>query len=304
MKISPVLPPGAMVPSVNTGAEAPQTMAAKIRTLKMNTNATPGRVEEPIPEEVPAAELAIPDNNIDPATTVVEDTQPMSPQFAALAKQRRALQVKEREIAERERALEEQSATQAGGISLDKLKSDPLGVLLEAGVTFEQLTDAVTSHISSGSGSEIRALKEELRAIKEGVDKTLSERDARAEQQALAEMRREAEAIIAQGDEFELVRETGSIPQVMTLIERVYREAGEVLDVNEALTLVENELYKDSLKLAALKKVQSGLAPAQPAPSPQQPQRQMKTLTNRDTASVPLSRKARALAAFQGTLKK
>jgi hypothetical protein len=117
-------------------------------------------------------------------------------------------------------------------------------------------------------------------------------------------MRKEAQTLVAEGEDYELVRETRSIPQVMTLIERTYRETGEVLEVSEALKLVEDELYKDSLKLAALKKVQSGLAPAQPAPQPMQPQRQMRTLTNRDTASVPMSRKARALAAFQGTLKK
>lgn len=268
------------------GAEPPPSMAARIRSVRMNTNATPGREDHAPP-------LIIPDPN-DPAASEV--TQPLSPQFAALAKQRRALQVKEREIADREKALSSQP-TQGSGIDRARFKSDPVGVLLEEGLTFEQLTEHVLAH---QGGSQVRSLEAKIKALEEGVDKKLTDRDAQQEQQALAEMRREALQHIAQGDTYELVRETNSVPHVMKLIERTYRETGEVLDVREALGLVEDELVKDGLRMANYQKVQSQLAP-RPAP---QPQRQMRTLTNRDTASVPVSAKARALAAFHGTLKR
>lgn len=269
---------------------APQSTAQKLRSMRMNTNATPGREEQP-------AQLAQIDNS-DPAQATDEATQPLSPQFAALAKQRRALQVKEREIADREKALSTAS-TQGAGIDMARLKADPLGVMLGAGLTFEDLTQAVLNH---GSGSEVRAIEAKLKALEEGVDKKLTDRDRQSEQQALAEMRKEALRLVAQGDEFELVRETKSVPLVMELIEKTYRETGEVLDVRVALRLVEDERVKEGLRFAGYSKVQGQLAP-RPA-QPQQPQRQMRTLTNRDTAAPVMDRRARALAAALGTLKR
>lgn len=298
MKISPMSMTGAVVGAIATGAEAPQSMSQKVRALKMNTNATPGRVEE-IPEVPP---LTTTDVSIDPASETADATQPLSPQFAALAKQRRALQVKEREIADREKALQASSTSQADAVPVARLKSDPLGVMLEAGVTYEQLTEAVLAN-QNGYNPEIAALKEELKALKGEMTKTFTDKEAQSEQAALNQMMREATQISAQGEDFELVRETGSLPQVRQLIERTYKETGEVLDVREALKLVEEELIKDSLKIASLKKIQGQFTQAPPVAQPLQQQRQMRTLTNRDTASVPLSRKARALAAFAGTLK-
>jgi hypothetical protein len=260
----------------------------------MATQATPGRIETPPADPT----LTIPANNEEPKP-VTEATEPLSPQMAALAKQRRALQVKEREIAEREKALSA-STTQADVVTKAQLKSDPLSVLLDSGVTYEQLTEAV---LARQDDTPIRSLEAKIKALEEGLDKKLSDRDAQTEQQVLAEMQKDATRLAAEGDEFELIRETRSIPVVMELIKQTYHKTGEVLDVTAAMKLVEDELVNDSLKVASYKKVQSQLAPA-PIPQPQQQQRQMRTLTNRDTASIPLSPKQRALAAFNGTLKR
>ncbi len=297
MKISPV---GSTASVVNSApAEAPQSMVQKIRSLKMSTNATPGRAEEALPVE-PALST--------PATTEIAQTddanaQPLSPQFAELARRRRSLQVKEREIADREKALQAQTPAQGDVITKAQLKSDPLGILLDSGVTYEQLTEAVLAN-QNGYNPEIKALKDEIAALRAGVDKTLTDRDVQSKQAALAEMQREAKQVIAVGDDFELVRATNSVPTVMQLIERTYDKTGEILDVRQALSLVEEELLTENLKIANLKKIQSQFSPQAPMTQAPQPQRQMRTLTNKDTASVPLSRKARALAAFQGTLRK
>ncbi len=261
----------------------------------MNTNATPGYV----PED---PSLPIPDTE-EPTEPADEATKPLSPQFAALAKQRRALQVKERELLDREKALTAQVPAQGTSVDLARLKSEPLSVLLEAGVTYEQLTEAILAN-QNGDSSQIRNLEAKIAALESGFDKKLTDRDSQQEQQVLAEMQREATSLVAEGDTFEMVRETRSVPDVMKLIERTYRDTGEVLDVREALQLVEDELLEESLKLARFQKVQSKLAPPAPPPPPPNQHRQMRTLTNRDTASVPMSAKARALAAFNGTLKR
>lgn len=291
MKISPV---GAgfgpiVAPPSDAGAVVPK--APDIRKLRMTTNASPDRFEGDNPQE-----SSIPPNN-EPSNVGAEETKPLSPQLAEIARQRRALQVKERELADKEKRLATQHAS---GVDLTRIKTEPLKVLQEAGVTYEQLTEAILAN--QGGSPEIHALKAEIKALKEGVDKNFMDRDTQAEQQVLAEMKREALKLAGEGDAFEMVRETRSIPQVMKLIERTYREQGEILEVSEALQLVEDELIKESLRIANIGKVQSRMAPA---PVPQQPQqRTMRTLTNRDTARSVMSSKARAIAAFNGTLKK
>lgn len=297
MKISPV-------PSLTEAVSHADPQASKIaniRALKMATNANPTA----IPEETAAQELTISDDNsnkVEPSPAV-EATQPISPQFAALAKQRRALQVKERELLDKEKALLAQTQGSADLIPKARLKSETLRVLQEAGVTYDDLTQAI---LANQSNPEVHALRSELNAIKEGVNKQFTERDQQAKQQVLSEMRSEATRLVSNSEDFELTRETGSVPQVMKLIERTYDETGEVLDVPEALRLVEEELFNRQQKLVNLKKMQGLLnKPAEQAQvTTQQRPQGMRTLTNKDTASIPLSAKARAIAAFNGTLKK
>ena len=294
MKISAVPSIGNTAGGVTTGAEPQVSRVQQLRTQLMRTNASPEQYD------APAENITIPDNNSDGVAD--EETKPLSPQLAAIAKQRRALQIKEREIADREKALSEKPATQAGGVDLAKLKSDPLGVLQAAGVTYDMLTEAILQS-NDGSSAQIRALEAKLEALEKGVDEKLSDREAQAEKQVLAEMQREATQLVAEGEDFELVRETKSVPDVMKLIEKTYRQTGEVLEVREALKMVEDYLIEESEKLAGISKIRKRFEP-DPSGLLRQPQPQMRTLTNRDTAQVPLTPKQRALAAFRGQLKR
>jgi hypothetical protein len=293
MKISAVPSVGNTAGGVTTGAEPQASRVQQLRTQLMRTNASPEQYELP-PEKV-----GNPHDNSE--ALVDEETKPLSPQLAAIAKQRRALQIKEREIADREKALSEKPATQVGGVDLAKLKSDPLGVLQAAGVTYDMLTEAILQS-NDGSSAQIRALEAKLEALEKGVDEKLTEREAQSERQVLAEMQKEASQLVAEGEDFELVRETKSVPDVMKLIEKTYRQTGEVLEVREALKMVEDYLIEESEKLAGISKIRKRFEP-DPSGLLRQPQPQMRTLTNRDTAHVPLTPKQRALAAFRGQLK-
>lgn len=269
-----------------------------VRKIKMNTNASPDRIED-IQEQIPNAneeQTSIPDT-ID-QTKTTEVTKPLSPQFAALAKQRRALQVKEAELAAKEKALGEIPK----GIDLSRLKAEPLSVLQEAGVTYEQLTEAILAN-PSGANAEVQALRNEIKALKEGIDNNLNERDQQAEQQVLKELRRAIDKMAFSGDEFENIREEGAQAKVVELIHRTWKKTGEVMDEHEAAKFVENFLIEENEKRAKRKSIMSRLTPQQEQMA--QPRAQgMKTLTNRDTAHAPTGRRARALAAFHGNLKK
>lgn len=290
MKITPI----ASTQTLGTSDMSGNIQNSAVQKLRMTTNANPQQILPP--ELMPQAT----DTSVNkPAEATVEVTQPLSPQLALLAKQKRALQVKERELQEREKALLSKDSGNPS-IEVARLKSEPLRVLLENGVTYEQLTEAILNN-PGGQNSEVMALKQEIEALRQGLDKKFADRDADGEKQVLAEMQREANLIVGQNDDFELVRETKSVPKAIELIRRTHRETGELLDVTEALRLVEEELFKDAQRLAQLKKIQAQFAPQQ---NPQLRPPVMRTLTNRDTASVPMSAKARALAAFYGTLKR
>ena len=118
MKVSPL--PSTGIAAVIT--EAPK----EVPTIKMKTNVSPDRVVE----QKATTESVIPDNN--EQAPVVEDTKPLSPQAVALAKQRRANQVKELELKKREEALIAKE-TQSGNPQdiIARLKSQPLSVLQE-----------------------------------------------------------------------------------------------------------------------------------------------------------------------------
>jgi tRNA splicing endonuclease len=266
------------------GVTAPQNHP--LQSIKMITNANP---EEYRPTE--------PTNVTPEVKQERAATQPIDPQIARIAKERRALQIRQKELLVREQALA--NAPKEGMIELSRLKSDPLNVLLENGVTYDQLAQAV---MSNQQNNEVHKLKAEIEALRQGVDQKFVEKDALAERQVLAEMRREADHL-SRSDAFELVRETRSVPTVVKLIERTWRERKEVLDVPEAMKLVEDELFKDAQRVAKVKKMQSLYPQAALQTQQRQPQG-MRTLTNRDTASVPMGRKARALAAYYGTYKR
>lgn len=293
-----------------------------IRKIKMRTQMSTNRhdrIETAAPVETPpvaAATEETPEVDVlatgEPTAAVSEETKPLSPQLAALAREKRALQVKERELAAKEAALKSQPTdTKSMDEYRARIKADPLSVLQENGVDYDQLTAAILA--SSDSDHDLAELRAELKALKEGLetrDKTQTEREQQEEQRTLASLQRDAEQLIAQGDDYEMVREAGYAPKVVELIQRIYKKTGEFIDVTEAAGMIETELLEDSLKFAKLKKVQSKLAPAQPAQTsaPVQtdnPNRKiMRTLTNRDGSSATtMDKRQRAIAAMEGRLK-
>lgn len=337
MKITPLAPSGAGTPgqtlgsvdvghtaspmrlerarAIARGEKVPEATPAEVeqprpnaRSLKMRTNFSTNR-DLPVPEvegsavaETPAGPTpeapASPESSTPDAAEpgAVEATQPLSPQFAALAKQKRALQLERAEF-------EKQKA--AGGNSeelIQKLKSNPLGVLQEHGVTYDQLTEAILND-QSQINPEIEALKKEIKALKEGVDKTFQTNEQRQEEAALTEMLYEAESLAKEGENFEMIRTEDAYDQVLRLIHSTYKKTGRVLDVSEAMNTVENQLLARAEKLASINKVRNKIVP--PSPPPAQPApRGMRTLTARDSASPALDRRARAIAAMTGTLKR
>ncbi len=295
--------------------ESPADQLRSSRSIKMKTQVTPSEYlpqqTQPAPVPAAAAQAPIGDNPNpnEPAPVVSEVTKPLSPEYAAHLKRERALQVKEREIQAREDALPKPGAPQTEAATLiERMKADPLGLLLENGVTYDQLTQAVLRSMEGGGPALTKVeqdLRNELKSLKMDIEKqtkNMNDSQVQARDSALDQMQKQADQLIAADDAYQMIRETGSNKDVRELIKRTFDETGEVLDVKEALEEIENDLLAESLKVARIQKVQQGLsAPTQQQIQAAQPRGQiMRTLTNRDTAVAVPSRRERAIAAALG----
>lgn len=259
--------------------------------IKMKTNYSTNRDDSS--EELPQ-ESATP--NVSEGTEE-EVTRPISPQLAELARQRRALQVRERELAEKLKAFEDKPQNSTW-VDPTRIQSKPLEVLRELGVSYDKLTEDILAE-QSGISPEMRALQEKVESLEKGFETKLSERDQQAETQVLAEMQRDADRLIeGSPEDFELIKGTNSQKKVTELIHRTWKTTGEVLDVQEAAKLLEDQLVQDSLKMTNFGKIRKQLAPEQT-----QTVQKFKTLTNRDTAQPITDRRSRAIAAMRGVLK-
>lgn len=285
----------------------PQETAPRqdVRKLTMRTNYSTNR-EMPV-EQVQETPIEPAPQSSTPDTTeqgAVEATQPLSPQFAALAKQKRALQLERAELDKLKAELAQNKVAPVSDQLAEKLKSDPMSVLQEHGVLNPEFYNSLTERLlneQQGINPEIQAtiqtLKEEIKTLKEGVDKSFQTREAQQEEAALTEILYEAEALAKEGDAFELIREQDAYDKVLRLIHKTYKDTGRVLGTTEAMNRVENELLAHAEKLARLGKVQSKVSPQPPQ---LQPQRQMRTLTARDSVAPVLDRRTRAINAFKG----
>lgn len=278
---------------IPSGAQA-APMGEGLRTLTMNTNATPPASIEAPQSQTPIADPGEIKDNEAKSDSETEATQPISHQYAALRKAQRAAQVKEAELKAREQELSTKF-NDKDFVPVSQLKQGALKTLLGLGVTYDQLREEL---MANQANPDISRLEGEIKALKEGVDSKFNDSVEQQKQQILGQMKQEAIQLTAEGDTFALVRQTKSIPKVMQLIDEAHSKHGQVLTTTEALTLVEAELEKEAELFLSADKIRSKFAP-QPQTLPPR-QSGMRTLTNKDTASPPMSAKQRAMAAFYG----
>ncbi len=269
---------------------------------------------QPAPEATPAAETK-------PAPN-------LSSQYAQLAKQEKMIRAAQAALKRDQAAFKAaQDAAKAPAPTLydqtrhidrEALKSDPFKVLADLGLTYEQLTQQAMNAPSTeqvqyqATINELRSQINELKQAQEKVNKTFEETQTQSYQQALNQIRSDARKLVNSDPAFETIKTTGSINEVVELIEKTFREDKDeygnpvLLTVEEAAKLVEDEiserLYTYANRVDKIKKrFNSPAAPAgapvtkQLQSEPKQPQRP--TLTNQIATSGKLSSKERAVMA-------
>jgi hypothetical protein len=245
-----------------------------------------------------------------------------SKQFAQLARQERALRAKvqqqEQAIRAREEAIKAKEAElfskdqqYQGYISKDQIKQNALQVLLESGVDPNELLQQVIGQPAVDPRIEVQlrqmqAKIQEFEKKEEAQRKTQLETQEQQYKTAVQQIQADVKSLVNQDPSFEMIKTTNSVRDVVDLIERHYKETGEILSNEEADQQVEEYLVEQAIRLAKANKIQSRLKPvatAKPQVQHQAPNKQsppMKTLTNAVSSTRQLSARERAILAFKG----
>lgn len=256
----------------------------------------------PAPQGAPMSQT---NNSVETEGTPTEATsEPLSPQFVALAKQERMIRKARMEQKAREDAWKQD---QAKFISKDELLADPLKVLSEAGITYDKLTESQLSQLNPDPNQALLDQIAELKARLEGVDETFKKRDSQAYDAALNQIRSDVGLLVDSDPAFETIKATGQSEDVVDLIKRVFDAEGTVLPVEEACKLVEDKLvdreFERVQKISQLSKIKSRMEPPAEIPEEatlgQQPTIKTQTLTNQGSLQRPLSARERAILAFK-----
>lgn len=265
-------------------------------------------------------------SSAEPVAPAPPKEDPLQSQYALLARKEKALRAKfqaqdaatkarEGALLAREEALKaKESDYQSNYIAKSKLKSDPLSVLTEEGVSYDEITQAILNPRAAQDPrilAEIDKLKAEIKQSRDSQEQAKSayeEQQKQSYKQAVNQIHNEVKQLVKSDPNFETIRETRNEKEVVALIEKTYHADGVLLSHEEAAQAVEEFLVERYTKIAGLNKIKSKMQAANPvaeqaAPGTAKQQPQMKTLTNAVNASKKLSVRERAILAFKNELK-
>ena len=263
-----------------------------------------------------------------PTTEAQEQTTPpaannkddfLSPRFAALAKREKELRYRDQQIKAKEEALKAKEAEyKSSYIPKSQLTSNFWESVIDAGLNPEQVTQMVMSGSQQSNDPTIIALNKKIEALEARLGQTQESVQNSAKQaydQALNQIRMDADNLLKNTGEYELLKEVGSGEDIAELIKQKWDEEQVLLSVEEAAAQLEEKILESGLRYASLSKVKAKLQPPQaeqavvqeepkkvPMQNQQSSQQQIKTLTHSATTtpSRAMSARERAILAFKG----
>ena len=247
-----------------------------------------------------------------PGTTAEANSEPLSPEFAALARRERQLRKSQQELKAAQDAWKQD---QGKYVPRERLTSETLKVLAEAGITPDKLVELQINQAAPPDPSqklqeEIAALKAQLNQLVDPENGTLAQRDKQAYEQAVSQIRSDAKLLVESNPAYETIKSEGRTEDVVELITSVFNEDGTVLDVEEAASLLEaklvERLYKQYERIGKYEKLKAKLRestesaeanPAQPTHAPT-----LNTLTNAGSSTRPLTPREKAVLRVQAAI--
>lgn len=256
-----------------------------------------------------------------PAKTEAPKAEPLSDKYAALARRERQLRNEIRAFKAQQEAAKVPAAPtfdESKYISKDRLEQDLLGTLGESGYSYDRIVEqALGAHNQDPyMKAALARMEGQIKAQAEAnakLQSSLEDQQNNQRKQAVNQIRLDTQTLIKNDPNFETIRETNSVSDVVELIEKTFDEDGVLLSVEEAAQAVEDHLLEEAMKLTKIGKIQQRLKQAaqaaptkatqQGAQAAQQQQTQSKTLTNNMGTTRQLSARERAILAAKGELK-
>jgi len=231
-------------------------------------------------------------------------SQPLSPQFVALAKKEQAIRKARQELKAQQEAFEREKANY---VAKESLRENPLSALNELGLTYDKLTELQLSQQNPDPNQQTLEQLEKLKAQLEerltSFDKRLEDRDKQAYDAAVNQIRRDVELLVDSDPTFETIKASGEIGTVVELIEKVFHKEGNILSVEEAAKLVEDALVERETErvqqLLKVQKLKSRLGMLEKTQEPEVQQQPQPTLSNSHSVNRPLTARERAVMRVQ-----
>lgn len=239
---------------------------------------------------------------------------PLSPQFAALARKERMIREQTRQIQAEKQSMQtklDEMKTQTESQWKQKLVQNPWDALIEAGLSPDQATQMILNQ-PKPEEVELQKMRREIEALRSSQDQSkdlMKQQQDEQYKQAKKQIGTEVKLLVDSDEAFETIKAMSAQDAVTELIEQTFLKDGHLMSVDAAAKEVEDYLIEQAFSLAKLKKVQARLLPqavqsAQKQNLYQKPQ--LNTLSNRMTPTAkPLTdkeRKQRAILAFEGKL--
>ena len=288
------------MPKISTITHAPQ-VGMKV---KASTQPISHQLQTPAPAETPPVAAPTDPGGQNSTVEAKVEATPLDPKYEVLAKKESALRTLEKELKAKETSIADQvkaAVDEALKGYRARLKEAPLDVLNEEGLTYDQLVEQAVNApdpITRATQQEIKSIKDAQAKMSEDIQNS-----AKAQREsAVNQIRYDVTELVESDPNFETIKGTGSVEDVVELITKTFDESGKLLTIDQAAKMVEDELFEEALKIASLSKVKSKLTPQQAEPKLQsikQPQQSM-TLTNSMSSSKPMTPRERAVAAFKG----
>jgi len=245
-----------------------------------------------------------------PKTGTEAPSDPLSPQYVALARKERQLRKAQQEFKAAQDAWKQE---QANYIPKARLSSETLKVLAEAGITPDKLVELQTHQAETADPNQalhdkIAQLEGKLAALTDPENGELAKRDKAAYEQAVKQIKSDASLLVDSNPAYGTIKSEGRTDDVVELITRVFDDEGIILDVEEAARLVEDKLVDRLVKqydrISKYEKIKAKLGQTAETPSEantekQSPPQQPKTLTNAGAIERPLSPRDRAILKVQ-----
>lgn len=225
--------------------------------------------------------------------------------FAALSRKEKQIRQRELEISQRLQEIEsraKQAEEEYGKWRSvpDRLKNEPLKVLEEAGLSFEQLAEMALNDGKPTFDMQQAELEKRMSSKLEELERKLQEKEENEKSQRqeaiLSEFKNGLQAYIEENaSTYELVKANDAFDLVFDVIETQAERTGEVMDYKDACEAVETYLLEEAKKHLSLSKIKALLGNQGTEKQSNQEERSSVTLSN-ELSAQPVSESGRRLS--------